>query len=153
MSKEGERHAAELIRLEGKRKELEDALGRLARDEAEAQEVMELASHVQRLEQEVESARAAAEMEKNTMMKKPMTKADVAKAAAGVMAKVDGQLDTLAKAMRADGETFEAAYVRALESDMGRSMLKTRDDAHALATGAPTACDVNKARAALMGGN
>jgi DNA repair exonuclease SbcCD ATPase subunit len=152
MSKEGERHAAELIRLEGKRKELEDALGRLARDEAEAQEVMELASHVQQLEQEVESARAAADMEKD-MTKEPMTKADVAKAAAGVMAKVDKQLDALAKTMRADGETFEAAYVRALDSDMGRSMLKTRDDAHALATGAPTACEVNKARAALMGGN
>ena len=29
MSKEGERHVAELIRLEGKRKELEDSLGRV----------------------------------------------------------------------------------------------------------------------------
>lgn len=153
MSKEGERHAAELIRLEGKRKELEDALGRLARDEAEAQEVMELAQDVERLEAEVEAARSAAEMEKNQMTKEPMTKADVAKAAAGVMAKVDGQLDTLAKSMMKDGETFEAAYVRALDSEMGRSMLKTRDDAHALATGAPTARDVNKARAELMAGN
>jgi len=138
---------AELIRLEGKRKELEDALGRLARDEAEAQEVMELASHVQQLEQEVESARASADMEKD------MTNDTVTKRAVRNMAKIDGQLDALAKTMRADGETFEAAYVRALDSDMGRSMLKTREDAHAIATGAPTASDVNKARAALMGSN
>ncbi|MBS1301704.1 hypothetical protein [Loktanella sp. SALINAS62] len=153
MSKEGERYAAELIRLEAKRKELEDTLGRLARDEDEMERVMELAQDVQQLEAEVESARAAAQMEKNEMTKKPMTKADVAKAAAGVMAKVDGQLDTLAKTMRADGETFEAAYVRALDTEMGRSMLKTRQDAHDLATGAPTVDDVAKVRMALMGSN
>jgi len=108
---------------------------------------MELASHVQRLEQEVESARAAADMEKD------MTNDTVTKRAVRNMAKIDGQLDALAKSMRADGETFEAAYVRALDSDMGKSMLKTRQDAHALATGAPTDFDMAKARAELMGSN
>ena len=152
MSTEGQKYAAELIRLEAKRKDLKDALGRLARDEAEALEVMDLAQDVQQLEAEVESARAAAQMEKNEMTRENMTKTDVAKAAAGVMAKVDAQIDTLAKSMQADGETFEAAYVRALDTEMGCSMLKTRQDAHDLATGAPTAFDVNKARAALMGG-
>ena len=147
MSKEGERHAAELIRLEGKRKELEDALGRLARDEAEAQEVMDLAQDVERLEQEVESARAAADMEKD------MTNDTVTKRAVRNMAKIDAQIDALAKSMRADGETFEAAYVRALDSDMGKSMLKMRQDAHDLATGAPTVDDVAKARVALTGSN
>lgn len=153
MSKDGEKYAAELIRLEAKRKELEDTLGRLARDEDEMERVMELAHDVQQLEAEVETARAAAEMEKNDMTRENMTKADVAKAAAGVMAKVDAQIDALAKSMQADGETFEGAYVRALDTDMGRSMLKTRQDAHDLATGAPTGDDVQKARAALMGGN
>lgn len=43
MSREGERHAAEILRLERRKKELEDALGRLVRDEAEAQEVADLA--------------------------------------------------------------------------------------------------------------
>ncbi len=145
MSKEGERHAAELIRLEIKRKELEDALGRLARDDAEAQEVMDLAQHVQRLEQEVESARAAAQMEK----KDEDMNDTVTKRAVRNMAKVDGQLDALAKSMQADGETFEAAYVRALGSDMGKSMLRTREEAHALATGGVTEADMAAARADL----
>ena len=65
------------------------------------------------------------------------------------MAKIDGQLDTLAKSMMKDGETFEAAYVRALDSDMGKSMLRTREEAHALATGGVTEADVAKARADL----
>ena len=64
MSTEGQRHAAELAKLEQRRKELEDALMRLARDEAEAQEVAELAQEVEQLENEVETARAAANMEK-----------------------------------------------------------------------------------------
>lgn len=145
MSKEGERHAAELIRLEGKRKELEDALGRLARDEAEAQEVMDLAAHVQRLEQEVESARAAAQMEK----KDEDMNDTVTKRAVRNMAKVDAQLDALAKSMQADGETFEQAYCKALDTDMGRSMIRTREQAYALATGGVTEADVAAARADL----
>ena len=149
MSKEGERYAAELTRLEAKRKELEDTLGRLARDEDEMERVMELATDVERLEQEVESARAAAQMEKNEMTNEPMNKSDVAKAAAGVMCKVDAQIDTLAKSMQTEHETFEAAYVRALDTDMGRSMLKTRQDAHDLATGTPTGADVAEARKRL----
>jgi DNA repair exonuclease SbcCD ATPase subunit len=144
MSKEGERYAAELIRLEAKRKELEDTLGRLARDEDEMERVMELAQDVQQLEAEVESARAAVEMEKNDM-----TDETVTKRAARNMAKIDGQLDTLAKSMQADGETFEAAYVRALDSDMGKSMLRTREEAHALATGGVAEADVAAARADL----
>ena len=64
MSTEGQRHAAELAKLEQRRKDLEDALMRLARDEAEAREVAELAQEVEQLENEVETARAAANMEK-----------------------------------------------------------------------------------------
>tara|TARA_R110002020_G_scaffold95937_1_gene229889 strand:+ start:10550 stop:10990 length:441 start_codon:yes stop_codon:yes gene_type:complete len=145
MSKEGERYAAELTRLEAKRKELEDTLGRLARDEDEMERVMELAQDVQQVEQEVESARAAAEMEKNDM-----TDETVTKRAARNMANVDGQLDDLAKSIQTEGETLEAAYVRALDTDMGKSMLRTREEAHALATGRVTEADVQKARASLI---
>lgn len=145
MSKEGERYAAELTRLEAKRKELEDTLGRLARDEDEMERVMELAQDVQQLEQEVGSARAAAQMEKNDMIDETVTKR-----AARNMARIDGQLDTLAKSIQTEGETFEAAYVRALGSEMGQSMLRTREEAHALATGEVTKADVQKARASLI---
>ena len=62
MSTEGQRHAAELASLEARKKELDDALMRLARDEAEALEVAELAQEVEQLEQQVEIARAAANM-------------------------------------------------------------------------------------------
>lgn len=145
MSKDGEKYAAELAALETKRKELEDTLGRLARDEDEMERVMELAQDVERLEQEVESARAAAEMEKNDMTDETVTKRAVRN-----MAKIDAQLDTLAKSMQAHGQTFEQAYCKALESDMGRSMLNSREEAHALATGGITAADVAAARAALI---
>lgn len=145
MSKDGEKYAAELAALKAKRKELEDTLGRLARDEDEMERVMELAQDVERLEQEVESARAAAEMEK----KDEDMNDTVSKRAVRNMAKIDGQLDELAKSMQADGQTFEQAYCQALESDMGRSMLKSREEAHALATGSVTAADVAAARANL----
>ena len=42
MTQEGQRHAAELKRLEDRKKELEDALGRLARDEADAEAIYRL---------------------------------------------------------------------------------------------------------------
>lgn len=146
MSKEGERYAAELIALDAKRKELEDALGRLARDESEMEQVMELAQLVQRLEQEVGSARAAAQMEKkDNDMDDTVTKRAVRN-----MAKVDAQLDALAKSIQADGETFEQAYCKALDTEMGRSMIRTREEAHALATGGVTEADVAAARADLI---
>ena len=50
------RYTDDLARLETCKKDLEDALMRLARDEAEAQDVAKLA---QELENQVESARAA----------------------------------------------------------------------------------------------
>ena len=93
MSQEGQRHAEELARLEARKKDLEDALMRLARDEAEAQEVAELAQEVEQLENQVETARAAANMEKT------MTK-DVRKAARLNREAAETQLDTLAKSMQ-----------------------------------------------------
>ena len=146
MSKDGEKYAAELARLEAKRKELEDTLGRLARDEDEMERVMEMAQEVQQLEAEVETARSAAEMEKK---EEDMTDETVTKRAVRNMAKIDAQLDTLAKSMQADGQTFEQAYCKALESDMGRSMLNSREESHALATGTPTETDVAEARKRL----
>lgn len=62
----------------------------------------------------------------------------------------ENQLDDLAKSLRQPGETFEAAYSRALDTEMGAMMLKTLDDATALATGNPTQFDLEKARAALQ---
>lgn len=145
MSKEGERHAAELKRLEDKKKDLEDALMRLARDEAEAQEVAELAQEVEQLETQVKAARAAANMEKT------MTKTDdVRKAAATNREAAERQLDELAKQMQQPSETFEKAYSRALETDMGRSMLRTLNDATAIQTGQPTEADLETARKNLM---
>jgi chromosome segregation ATPase len=144
MSQEGQRHAAELARLEARKKDLEDALMRLARDEAEAQEVAELALEVEQLENQVETARAAANMEKN------MTK-DVRRAARLNREAAETQLDTLAKSMQQDGETFEKAYLRALDTDMGKALLQTRDDAQELERGGITSMDVAEARKQLGG--
>jgi len=138
MSQEGQRHAAELARLEARKKDLEDALMRLARDEAEAQEVAELAQEIEQLENQVETARAAANMEKT------MTK-DVSKAARLNREAAETQLDTLAKSMQQDGETFEKAYLRALDTDMGKALMQTRDDAQELERGGITSMDVAEA--------
>jgi len=144
MSQEGQRHAEELARLEARKKDLEDALMRLARDEAEAQEVAELALEVEQLESEVESARSAANMEKT------MTK-DVRKAARLNREAAETQLDTLAKSMQQDGETFEKAYLRALDTDMGKALMQTRDDAQELERGGITSMDVVEAHKQLGG--
>ncbi|UWP96524.1 hypothetical protein K3X48_05985 [Aliiroseovarius crassostreae] len=142
MSQEGQRHAEELARLDARKKDLEDALMRLARDEAEAQEVAELAHEVEQLENQVETARAAANMEKT------MTK-DVRKAARLNREAAETQLDTLAKSMQQDGETFEKAYLRALETDMGKALMQTRDDAQELERGGITSMDVAEAHKSL----
>lgn len=144
MSQEGQRHAVELARLEARKKDLEDALMRLARDEAEAQEVAELAQEVEQLENQVETARAAANMEKT------MTK-DVRKAARLNREAAETQLDTLAKSMQQDGETFEKAYLRALDTDMGKALMETRDDAQELERGGITSMDVVEAHKQLGG--
>jgi mannose-6-phosphate isomerase class I len=143
MSQEGQRHAEELARLEARKKDLEDALMRLARDEAEALEVAELAQEVEQLENQVETARAAANMEKT------MTN-DVRKAARLNREAAETQLDTLAKSMQQDGETFEKAYLRALDTDMGKALMQTRDDAQELERGGITSMDVAEAHKNLM---
>ncbi|WP_299955401.1 hypothetical protein [uncultured Roseobacter sp.] len=151
MSQEGQRHAAELKRLEDKKKDLEDALGRLARDEAEAQEVAELAQEVEQLEQHVETARAAADMEK-TMTKNELTRSpvDVRKAAAINRQAAERQLDELAKQMQQPGETFHKAYDQALSTDMGRALMRSRDDAQELERGGVTSMELDEARKQLM---
>ena len=143
MSKDGQRH------VEDRRKDLEDALGRLARDEADAEEVMELAQQVEQLEEQVATARAAAQSQENDMTK---TYKDVEKALAANRRSAERQLDELAKQMQQPGETFEKAYSRALNTDMGRSMLRTLDDATAIQTGQPTEADLETARKNLMEG-
>lgn len=149
MSKDGERHSQELARLEQRKKDLEEALMRLARDESEAEEVMELAQQVEQLEEQVATARAAAISQENQMTK---THNDVEKAMAANRRSAERQLDELAKSMMEPGETFEKAYSRALDSEMGRSMLRTLDDATAIQTGQPTEADLETARKNLMGG-
>lgn len=149
MSGEGEKHAAELAKLEQRRKELEDALQRLARDEAESLEVAELAQEVEQLEQQVEAARMAANIPQKTAKRSAIMPTDIQKQALPVKKRAEKLLDDLANSLQQPGETFEAAYSRALDTEMGAIMLKTLDDATALATGNPTEFDLEKARAAL----
>lgn len=75
---------------------------------------------------------------------------EIKKQALSVKKRAEEQLDELAKSVRQPGETFEAAYSRALDTEMGAMMLKTLDDATALATGNPTQFDLEKAHAALQ---
>lgn len=147
MSTEGQRHAAELARLEARKKDLDNALMRLARDEAEALEVAELAQQVEQLEQEVETARATANMEKT--MTNPN---EIKKAAAKNREKAEVELDKLAKSVQQDSETFEKAYLRALETDMGKALMQTRDDAQELERGGITSMDVAEAHKKLVDG-
>jgi flagellar biosynthesis chaperone FliJ len=204
MSKDGQRYAAELKRLEDRKKELEDALGRLARDEADAEEVMELAKEVELLEEQVATARAAAQSQEKTMTKndqhlihmgekqrrlydalvnateaeadamyaqladklnlpkidvsrskRPATTVteksihDVRKAAATNREAAERQLDELAKSIQQPGESFHKAYDRALNTDMGKALMQTRDDAQELERGGVTSMELDEARKSL----
>lgn len=145
MSKEGQRHAAELKQLENRKKELEDALGRLARDEANAEEVMELAKEVELLEEQVASARAAVQSQENDMTKTQ----DVRKAAAANRQAAERQLDELAKSIQQPGESFHKAYDRALDTELGQALMQTRDDAQELERGGLTSMELDEARKSL----
>ncbi len=147
MSKEGQRHAAELKRLENRKKELEDTLGRLAHDEADAEEIMELAKEVEHLEQLVATARAAAQSQENDMTETH----DVRKAATANREAAERQLDQLAKQMQQPGESFHMAYDRALNTDMGKALMQTRDDAQELERGGVTSMELDEARKELTG--
>lgn len=75
-----------------------------------------------------------------------------AKAAAmDVKARAERNLDDLAKSMQADGESFAKAYSRMMETDLGRSMLATLDEANDLAAGRPTMKQVEAHRKSLAG--
>ena len=145
MTQDGQRHAAELKRLEDKKKDLEDALMRLARDDAE--ELMELATEVEQLETQVKAARAAASMEKTMTKNEPANSpVDVRKAAATNREAAEAELDRLAKSIQQPDETFHKAYSRMLDTDMGRALMRTRDDAAALEVGGITSMDIEEAR-------
>jgi hypothetical protein len=149
MSTEGQKHAAKLAELEGRKKKLEDALMRLARDEAESLEVSELAQDVEQLEQQVDAARTALNIPNETAKRTAIMTHDIRKQALSVKKIAEKQLDDFAKSLQQPGETFEAAYSRVLDTEMGAMMLTTLGDSQALATGNPTEFDLEKARAAL----
>ena len=142
MSKEGQRHAAELKRLEDRKKELEDALGRLAHDEADAEEIMEFAKDVEHLGQLVATVRAVAQSQENDMTETH----DVRKAATANREAAERQLDQLAKQMQQPGESFHKAYDRALNTDMGKALMQTRDDAQELERGGVNSMELDEAR-------
>ena len=67
------------------------------------------------------------------------------KAAASNRCKVEAELDKLAKLMQQDGESFEKAYSRGLDTDMGKALMQSRDDAQELERGGITSMDVAEA--------
>lgn len=64
-------------------------------------------------------------------------------------ARAEAQLDALAEAVREPGETLAKAYTRAIETDLGQSMLRTLDDATRMAQGQPTEAMVAEHRKSL----
>jgi len=71
--------------------------------------------------------------------------------ALALKARAEDQIDELARSVQEPGETFAKAYTRAMETDLGRSMLKTLDDATRLAQGHPTETMVAEHRKSLQG--
>ncbi len=69
--------------------------------------------------------------------------------ALALKARADAQIDDLTRSVQEPGETFAKAYTRAMETDLGRSMLKTLGDATRLAQGQPTDAMVEKHRKSL----
>lgn len=74
----------------------------------------------------------------------------VAKAGARALkAKAEAQLDDLARSMQEPGESIEKAYTRAIETDLGRSMMQTLEDATRLAQGQATEAMIAEHRKSL----
>jgi hypothetical protein len=73
----------------------------------------------------------------------------VKKAAIDLKRQAEANLDALARSEQSPGESFAKAYSRALDTDMGRSLMRTLDDAQALATGGPTAAQIEEHRKSL----
>lgn len=76
-------------------------------------------------------------------------KNNITKAAADNRRKAEAELDKLAKSVQQDGETFERAYLRALDTDIGKALMQNRDDAQELERGGITAMDVADAHKRL----
>ncbi len=74
---------------------------------------------------------------------------NVKKAAVDLKRQAEANLDALARSEQSPGESFAKAYSRALETPMGRSLMRTLDDAQALATGGPTASQIEEHRKSL----
>ena len=58
-------------------------------------------------------------------------------------------VDQLAKSIQQPGEGFHKAYDRALDTDMGKALMRSRDDAAALEIGGITSMDIDEARKSL----
>jgi chromosome segregation ATPase len=74
---------------------------------------------------------------------------NVKKQAVDLKRQAEANLDGYAKSLQRPGESFEASYSRMLETPLGRSMLATLGDAQALATGGPTAGQLDAHRKSL----
>ena len=141
---DGQRHADELRQLREKKKEIKETLGRLRRDEAETRDVVEFMQKIDELEAVVEQAGSkVTQQTKETMM---TTDDDVRKAAHENVQRVDRELDRLAKSMQTETESFEKAYSRAMDTQMGRALMRTRQEAYEISTGGATEADLDRAR-------
>jgi chromosome segregation ATPase len=74
---------------------------------------------------------------------------NVKKAAVLVKFEAERNLDTYAKSLQGPGESFEKAYSRALDTEMGQMLMRTLDDAQALSTGGPTSGQLAEHRKSL----
>jgi ribosome-binding ATPase YchF (GTP1/OBG family) len=73
----------------------------------------------------------------------------VKKQAVAVKFEAERNLDSYAKSLQGPGESFEKAYSRALDTEMGQMLMRTLDDAQALSTGGPTAGQLDAHRKSL----
>lgn len=77
---------------------------------------------------------------------------ELAKRASENRAEAERQLDDLAKQMMEPGESYHAAYDRMLNTDMGKALMQTRDDAQELERGGVTSMHLADARKNLLSG-
>jgi type II secretory pathway component PulJ len=119
------------------------------RYEALAERMEEMKREMIALSDEVHRARTpATEPDATNRVEGALALVDKSGARA-LKARAEAQLDDLARSMQEPGESFAKAYTRAIETDLGRSMLRTLDDATRLAQGDPTEAMVAEHRKSL----
>lgn len=121
-----------LRELRERREKIGDQLGAFERANENREEIRQIKAEIEAMESELEQQKQEARMNKSGETPTTMRKS------------AEDLMDRYAESIRKSGETFEVAYTRACQTDMGASILDNIEDAYRQQTGQMTSSDIKK---------